>query len=1131
MPENQNFYIIQHGVRLSGMPGWKMSLKESELWQVTAFLSNLEKLPLALLAWLRDRRQRMLLWLALYTMHPLALLPVLIPGLLSFRWGYGLIAPIICVEDVSLWFLLLYLLGLRDNPRLVRWTRWMAAIAVLGNFGDGALQLFPWTTWPGHLFLSLDVSITIPALLVEGWGVILVLFAFRRGLDAARWFLAVVAVLADLVQAFGNWFSLGVRWTHWTFWRPFLHPLFSIWGNEFDAQSILNTLLLVAIVYAVWRYQAEQSRRQNRLDEELRSAQELQQVLVPESVPELRGYSISSVYKPAAEVGGDFFQVIPCTHPAHSALIILGDVSGKGLRAAMTVSLIVGALRAFAETMSDPSEILAALSRRLHERLRGGFATCIAVRVEPDGRCIIASAGHLAPYRQGEEIPLPAGLPLGIVPDTEYPGISLQLSPGDTLMFLSDGVVEAQSPTGELFGFDRTRAISTLSAEAIATAASPSARKTTSPCSPSPSLQSRCSMRRLAAILLALFAPIAAGAQRGAAPLDARQLPPGVLDVTQSWRVHQGDNSAWAEPDFDDSAWATESLNSRSASEQGWRWFRVSIQLPQESTAPLSLLIDGREGAYELFIDGQRVHGPSLRSPLLVTDPRDRSFPFPRPAAIVHIALRVHIAKRLFDRAPAFSSLELAPAPVVAARQRADEDARLMSILPSLGINLAVFLAGIGALGLFFAQKRRGEYLWLGVFLAGLGGGAGAFGLYYSSVVPVSINWFFAIPVNYLSTVALIEFIFRFAGRRVSRPWRIYESVFLLAAVTCPWLVWFGILGYGPYNVVEAMVIAPASLFLPVLLFRWYMAGNREAGWLILPTLFPTTTLAFWDIGVVMQYFGLPGADRLLHPVTIGPLSIQAFDLADAVFLLAIGVVMFFRFTRISHEQARATSELEAAQRVQALLLCSQQNTASNIRIESVYRPAQEVGGDFFHTCQIAGSARVVVGDVSGKGLGAAMLVAAIVGALDTMHDADPAAVLRTLNNLLLMRQQGGFATCLCACVSPRGNLRLANAGHLAPYRNGEEVPLESGLPLGISPDVGYAETILYLEPGETFTFMSDGVVEARNQHGELFGFDRTRGISSQSAEAIAAAAQAHGQEDDITVLTLTFAPVEVLHA
>lgn len=450
---------------------WYTWLRQN-LWNLgIALLSGLVSL-LALLAWLRDRRRRMLLWLALYTLHPLALLPVLnVPGLLSFRWSYGIVAPIIGTEDISLWFLLLYLLGLRDNPRLVRWTWWMAAIAVFGDFGDGALQLFQWTTWPGHLFLGLDVGITIPALLVEAWGVILVLFAFRRRLDAARWFLAVVAVLADLLQALGNWFSLGVRWTHWTFWRPFQQPLFSILGNEFDIQSILNTLLLVAIVYAVWRYQAEQSRRQNRLDEEFRSAQELQQVLVPESVPQLCGYSIASVYKPASEVGGDFFQVIPCTHSANASLIMVGDVSGKGLRAAMTVSLIVGALRAFAETMSDPGEILAALNRRLHERLRGGFATCIAVRVEPDGKCVIASAGHLAPYRRGEEIEIPAGLPLGIVPEAAYPGIPLQLDPGDTLTFLSDGVIEAQSPGGKLFGFERTRDISTQSAEAIAAAA------------------------------------------------------------------------------------------------------------------------------------------------------------------------------------------------------------------------------------------------------------------------------------------------------------------------------------------------------------------------------------------------------------------------------------------------------------------------------------------------------------------------------------------------------------------------------------------------------------------------------------------------------------------------------------
>lgn len=94
----------------------------------------------------------MLFWLAVYTVHAVLLLPFSVPGLWSFRLGYGLIAPVVCAEDVSLWFLLLYLLNLRDDRRLVRWTRWMTAVAVVGDFGDGALQLFQWTTWQAIAF-------------------------------------------------------------------------------------------------------------------------------------------------------------------------------------------------------------------------------------------------------------------------------------------------------------------------------------------------------------------------------------------------------------------------------------------------------------------------------------------------------------------------------------------------------------------------------------------------------------------------------------------------------------------------------------------------------------------------------------------------------------------------------------------------------------------------------------------------------------------------------------------------------------------------------------------------------------------------------------------------------------------
>ena len=100
--------------------------------------------------------------------------------------------------------------------------------------------------------------------------------------------------------------------------------------------------------------------------------------------------------------------------------------------------------------------------------------------------------------------------------------------------------------------------------------------------------------------------------------------------------------------------------------------------------------------------------------------------------------------------------------------------------------------------------------------------------------------------------------------------------------------------------------------------------------------------------------------------------------------------------------------------------------------------------------------------------------------------------------------------------------MTLANAGNPAPYRNGEEMAVEAGLPLGVLAETIYAETRYNIAPGDRLTFVSDGVVEATNAKGELYGFERTRAISAESAYQIAKAAEQFGQEDDITVLTLT---------
>jgi hypothetical protein len=422
---------------------------------------------LALLVWLRDRRQWLLFWVAAYTVRPVALLWLGLPWQ-SWSLGYGAFGSIVSATDAALWFLLLYLLELRKNRRLFRWTVICACIAVGCQVLDASEQFFDWTQAP-RFFLIADVGLTIPSLLLSLWPIVLIAFAVRKRLDAARWMVASFALLADVIPNFTYIFDLGSRWTGWTIGFKIWTPLFTIAGNPFNLLTIANTLLLFSIVYAVWRYEQERGRRQIRLDEEFRNAQELQQVLIPESLPEIPGLAVASAYRPAQEVGGDFFQVIALDGGA--ALVVIGDVSGKGLKAAMAVSFIVGALRSLVETITDPSELLVSLNRRLHGRLHGGFVTCLVMRVGPEGACAIANAGHLAPYRNGQEVPLDSGLPLGIVADADYSETTLRLEPGDTLTLLSDGVVEATNATGELLGFERTAALSTQSAQEIVEAA------------------------------------------------------------------------------------------------------------------------------------------------------------------------------------------------------------------------------------------------------------------------------------------------------------------------------------------------------------------------------------------------------------------------------------------------------------------------------------------------------------------------------------------------------------------------------------------------------------------------------------------------------------------------------------
>ena len=364
---------------------------------------------LAFCSWLRDRTRWMLFWLAFPMLRRLTEQIIFsLPGYSTFKLGYGSIGQVVAIGSAATWFLLLYLLDLRSNTRLVRWTKILAGASIGLNLIDTVMVCLDWTRLFPRQFLYLDVASTIPAEVLEMYVLVIIAFALRKRLDAARWMLAISSVVAALSQGATDIGGLGRRWTHWTLNEELYRPLFTVAGAPVNVTTLADLFLLVSILYAAWRYSVEQNQRQIVLEQEFRSAQEIQQILIPEVLPAIAGYNLTSAYLPAQEVGGDFFQIIPLggvSDDGQGAIIVLGDVSGKGLKAAMTVSLLVGAIRSTVEATQDPAEILTALNRRLYGRMQNGFATCLVLRLDASGNGTLANAGHLPPFFEWRGVP------------------------------------------------------------------------------------------------------------------------------------------------------------------------------------------------------------------------------------------------------------------------------------------------------------------------------------------------------------------------------------------------------------------------------------------------------------------------------------------------------------------------------------------------------------------------------------------------------------------------------------------------------------------------------------------------------------------------------------------------------
>jgi hypothetical protein len=275
-------------------------------------------------------------------------------------------------------------------------------------------------------------------------------------------------------------------------------------------------------------------------------------------------------------------------------------------------------------------------------------------------------------------------------------------------------------------------------------------------------------------------------------------------------------------------------------------------------------------------------------------------------------------------------------------------------------------------------------------------------------------------------------------------------------------------------------------------------AGQRTAGLVALASTEPDASYSAGDL-------------KLLNTI-----ALQAAAAIENAALCA-------EMVESARERAAYAAELQAASSVQQLLLQGGSRPTPGFQVESVYLPASEVGGDFFFVQPAPdGSLLAVVGDVSGKGLTAAMRVAMILGVLRRETSHDPAEILFSLNNALVAQGQLGFATACCIRMALTGEFAFANAGHIAPYISSRELQTIPALPLGLVAGQNFELVHGTLNHGERLVLLSDGVPEARSQSGELFGFERTAALCSHDADHIARTAQQFGQEDDITVVSLS---------
>jgi hypothetical protein len=407
---------------------------------------------------LLDRKERAYRWLG-YTCAAIALetlvsllgsYTTLLPGWLNFLLADAVLKPLV----IALWIIFWSYWFRMGRMERMRYMVWGFTIALALTVAMVRAPLYG-RLIPVHWVMFL-VPLSVFLKLLLGGLLLWVAWEGMRKDHTGAW-LALPALAMVAVSLYQQ--ELTVLHVPLTFF-PF--------GLAVTMNQIAVVLSLIIITVLLMRRFLQSLRLRQQWEAEIDQARQVQQLLIPEAIPTVPGFVLETEYRPAQQVGGDFFQILP--DGKGGVLVLLGDVTGKGLQAGMQVALIVGAIRTIVENSYEPHVVLEGLNRRLCGRGQS-YATCVAMHITSDGKATIANAGHLAPYLNGKELTMAGNLPLGLNDSVTYDQSAIQLKPKDRLLVITDGVIEAKNAKNELFGFNRARSISHLPAAFIVKAA------------------------------------------------------------------------------------------------------------------------------------------------------------------------------------------------------------------------------------------------------------------------------------------------------------------------------------------------------------------------------------------------------------------------------------------------------------------------------------------------------------------------------------------------------------------------------------------------------------------------------------------------------------------------------------